>query len=233
MPSPKAICIEDLITTDDNARYLRCVALAGRQPGLRVDRAGVVLWKSDEELACELWVSADERLMLFRPEGGAAVTVSRGGRSLDVPEAKPVVLLDQDELGVGGRALRVHIHGDAPGVHPPAPLEVRPPAEPSSLRGAAQSATAAAAALALGVSLGAAGCKSSPEPIEVRQEPPVVVPPEEPDMKVKPDMKVNRPDMIIKKSTTNPPIEVRVAPPEPPAVPSPSPSSAPPVGQGP
>lgn len=219
MPTPKAICIEDLRGADDASRYLRCVALAGRQPGLRLDREGTVLWRADEELACELWVSADERLILYRPQEGAPVTVQRSGRSLEVPEEKPVVLLDQDQLQVGGRSLRVHVHGDAPAVHAPSPLEV--PAPPSGGARLAQAASATAAALALGLSLGAQGCKSGPKEIEVRAEPPEVM---TPDMTVKkPDLKINKPDMIVKKSTTNPPIEVRVAPPEPPAVPAPPP----------
>ena len=223
MPKPKAICIEDLSAADDASRYLRCVALAGRQPGLQVDRQGDLLWRSDEELACELWVSADERLICYRPDGAAPLTVQRSGRSLEVPETKPVVLLDQDQLEVGGRGLRIHIHGEAVGIHPPSPLPVQAPPRPSSLGGVAQSAAATAAALALGLSLGAAGCKSGPKEIEVRAEPPSMPEPE-PDMKAsKPDLKINKPDMIVKKSTTNPPIEVRVAPPEPPIRPAPPP----------
>jgi hypothetical protein len=58
-------------------------------------------------------VSADERLILFRRVGGGPVRVRREHRSLDVPEAKPVVLLDQDRIDVGGRSLRVHVHGPA------------------------------------------------------------------------------------------------------------------------
>ena len=224
MPTPQAICIEDLNATDPNARYLRCVALGGRQPGLRLDRGGQALWRSDEDLACELWVSADERLILYRPEDGAPVSVHRGGRALAVPAEKPVVLLDQDRLEVGDRSLRVHVHGEAPGVHAPSFLETE---APSAAASTARAATAAAAALALGLSVGAAGCKSTPEEIEVRTEPPSVAPPVEPDIQVKPDLKVNRPDMIVGKSRTKPPIEVRVAPPEPPAMPPPPPPPPP------
>jgi len=154
MPQPIAICLEDLGAQGE--RYLRCVALPGRQPGLRLDAQGVVLWKEPGE-GCELWVSADQQLILFRPEGGAEVTVARGGRSLAVPAGKPVVLLGGDELALGGRRLRVHLHGPAPAVHPPSPLEP----EPARRVGA----KAVAAALALTAALGASDCR---KPVEVR-----------------------------------------------------------------
>ena len=92
MPKPIAICIEDL-GSEPKTRYLRCVALPGRQPGLRLDKAGSVLWQSDDGVSCELWVSADERLILYRPEAKASgpVTLHRAGRSLDVPFGKSLV----------------------------------------------------------------------------------------------------------------------------------------------
>ena len=73
MPKPLAICIEDLGTRDEGRRYLRCVAVVGRRPGLRVTGAGAVIWKSDDAVACELWVSQDQRLILYRPERAAQV----------------------------------------------------------------------------------------------------------------------------------------------------------------
>jgi hypothetical protein len=56
MPKPMAICIEDL-DSQPKTKYLRCVALPGRQPGLRLDKAGSVLWQNDDGVSCELWVS--------------------------------------------------------------------------------------------------------------------------------------------------------------------------------
>ena len=117
MPKPLAICLEDPGARSAAERYLRCTAVVGRQAGLRVDGAGTVLWRSDEAVACELWVSLDDKLILYRPEGAAAVAVHRAGRVLDVPAGKPVVLVDQDEFQVGAKRLRVHVHGTAPAAY--------------------------------------------------------------------------------------------------------------------
>ncbi|MBI5499047.1 MAG: hypothetical protein HY907_02315 [Deltaproteobacteria bacterium] len=171
MPKPLAICIEDLEPRDEGRRYLRCVAVVGRRPGLRVTGAGAVIWRSDDGVACELWVSGDDKLILYRPEGAPAVVCRRAGRSLDVPAGKPVVLLDQDEFDAGGRRLRVHVHGVARVVHEPSFLPVPRPA--SGLP------KAAAAAVALSAALGAADCKKAkeePAEVEVRTEPPMVAP---------------------------------------------------------
>jgi hypothetical protein len=119
MSKPLEICIEDLHAKALGEQYLKCVALPGSQPGLRVDRRGQVLWKSEHEVACELWVSGDDQLILRRPSGAEPVRVSRAGRSLDVPFDKPVVLLDRDDVQVGGRALRVHFHGFTEAIRPP------------------------------------------------------------------------------------------------------------------
>ena len=69
LPPAHAICLEDLQARSESERYLRCVALPGRQPGLGIRADGTVLWKADAALACELWVSADERLIAYRPMG--------------------------------------------------------------------------------------------------------------------------------------------------------------------
>ncbi|MBI5502131.1 MAG: hypothetical protein HY907_17945 [Deltaproteobacteria bacterium] len=168
MSRPIAICLEDLRTGSPERRYLRCTALVGRAPGLRLDGEGAVRWRTEVGAACELWVSADDRLILYRAEGAGPVIVRRGLRSLEVPAAKPVVLLDQDEAEVGGRRLRVHVHGVAPRVH-----------EPEFLRApAARGASKVATALALGAALGAADCKKDnpaaqePPEVEVREQPP-------------------------------------------------------------
>lgn len=194
MPEPIAICIEDLGAVADTPRYISCTALAGGEPGLGLDTQGELRWlEPDVELACQLWVSADDRLILLRPHGAVAVGVSRGGRSLEVPEEKPVVLLDGDQLDLAGRRLRVHVHGPGHGVYAPEPLQ---PEEPSRLGSVAT--TAAAAALALSTALGAGGCPATPT---TRTGPDKTTTP------------VVKPDAAAPKK---PPIEVRSVPPAPP-----------------
>ena len=160
MPNPLAICIEDTDAAS-GACFLRCVALPGRQPGLRVSPEGTVLWKSDDVTACELWVSGDDRLILFRPAGAPPVRVERSGRSLDVPFDKPVVLIDQDVFQLSERTLRVHVHGAASTVRAPSPLPARR---------AVSTAARVAAVVALGAAV--AGCGKSQ--VEVRDSPPQV-----------------------------------------------------------
>lgn len=209
MPKPLAICLEDLEPGPGRPRYLRCVAVVGRAPGLRVDAGGSVLWKSDEAVACEIWVSQDEKLILYRPAGGAPVTVRREGRSLEVPEAKPVVLLDQDRFEVGTRGVRVHIHGAIDHVYAPSPLPEPVPAG---------RARAAAAVAALGAALGAADCKKTEpvEEVEVRATPPVV--PWGTDVALPSADATGLPGQdVVEASSAGPdgePIEVRVRPPE-------------------
>jgi hypothetical protein len=206
MPQPLAICLEDLDGRTTSARYLRCVAVVGRQPGLRVDEQGTVLWKSDEGAACELWVSGDDKLILYRREGAPPVLVRREGRALDAPAGKPIVLLDQDRFEVAGKRLRVHVHGRAPAVVPPSPL---PETSASSFP------RAAAAAVALGAVLGAADCKKDAEQtadVEVRTTPPSIA---EPTPDVVPSTADVGPGPITVDATTpdSEPIEIRVAPP--------------------
>jgi len=202
MSEPLAICIEDLEPRSPGTRYLRCVALPGRRPGLRIDRAGEVLWQSDENVACELCVSGDDKLILYRPEGAAPVVVRREGRWLDVPAGKPVVLLDQDHIEAGARRLRVHVHGSAPTVAAPSYLPV-----PES-RGFGR---AVAAAVALGAALGAAGCaKKQTDEQKNAPEPPrdAGVRPDAPEVPAAPPGLDGGPGI-----DTTPPVEVRVAPP--------------------
>ncbi len=166
MPQPLAICIEELGSSE--ARYIRCVALPGRQPGLRLDKTGQVLWQSDDDVSCELWVSADERLILYRPEGADSVTLDRAGRTLNVPYDKPVVVIDQDQISVGARRVRLHIHGEAPSVAAPSPLPAR--SQPLGRLARALAATAV-----IGAAVAAGGCVE--QPIEVQQAPPAVATP--------------------------------------------------------
>jgi hypothetical protein len=202
MSEPLAICIEDLEPSSPAVRYLRCVAVPGRRPGLRIDRAGAVLWRSDDDVACELCVSGDDKLILYRPEGAAPVVVRREGRWLDVPAGKPVVLLDRDRVEVGPRRLRVHVHGTARTVAAPSFLPV-----PES-RGFGRSV---AAAVALGAALGAAGCAK--KPADERQVPPVP-PPDAGTLPAAPDVPAAPPGLDGGPAIdTTPPVEVRVAPP--------------------
>jgi hypothetical protein len=164
MVKPLAICIEDLDAVSEASKYLRCVALPGLQPGLGLDEMGNVLWQAGDVLSCELWVSADDRLILYRQEGMAPVVLRRAERSLEVPHGKPVVVLDKDRIDAGPRHLRVHIHGAAASVAAPSPL---PPRSPLAGRLAQTVATAAL----LGAVASTGGCTE----VEVRETSPQIV----------------------------------------------------------
>ncbi len=157
MPEPIAICLEAMNPDAPRARYTRCVAVSGAEQGLGMSAQGEVLWRSGQPLAFELWVSADEKLILLRPAAAPPIRMARAGRFLDVPFGKPVVLLDQDEFTVAGRCFRLHVHGPAEQVHPPEPFAPRGISEVVKI----------VAAVALGAA--AAGC---PPKIDVRDHPP-------------------------------------------------------------
>jgi hypothetical protein len=226
VPKPIAICIEDLRAGSDSTRYLQCVALVGDHPGLRIDPGGEIQWQPERDARLvELCVSYDERLILFRQPGAAPVLLRREGRSLEVPVGKPVVVLDQDQLTVESRELRIHVHGEAPAVAPPSWLEMVE--APSRSRSSLLRATATA--LALGIAVGAGGCTKK---IEVRDDPPKVAPPPtKPDSKPppKPDSslppKADAGPSKADAAKKAPPIEVRPRPPRvaPPRKPPPKP----------
>ncbi len=221
-PKPIALCLEHL-ADDPTQTYLRCVALVGRQPGLRIDAQGQVLWRDDQNVACELCVSLDQHLILLRPAQGTAVQVSRAGRSLDVPAEKPVLLLDGDEISVGAQRFRVHVHGEAPTITAPSPLVWQPPSVSKKV----------AAMVALGAAV--AGCDERPRTdgsghgttsIQVRESPPTAAGVTTPvydgglDASVKPDGSAQSPATTAASSTataskpaSKPPIEVRARPP--------------------
>ena len=203
MIKPLAICIEDLNAPSKASKYLQCVALPGRQPGLRLDETGHALWFSEKAVACELWVSADNRLILYRPDDAPPVQVRRAGRSLDVPFSKPVILIDKDEVDVGARHLRIHIHGEAAAVAAPTPLVIK--------RGPFDRLAQTAAAAAV-ISTLATGC------IEVRETPPVVAAPTDTPT---PTIEIRDfpPEVVMPTDTPTPTIEVRDFPPT--ATPSP------------
>jgi hypothetical protein len=163
---PIALCLEDLAPSSRSTRYMTCVALQGGQPGLGVSASGEICWRDSEPLACELWVSADDQLILRRPSGAPGVRVQRSGRSVDAPFDKPVVLLDQDVFETVGRRLRVHVHGFTSTVAPPAPFVER------------RSMGRLAATVAIGVA--AVSCHKiescTGKVIEVRSAPPEVMP---------------------------------------------------------
>lgn len=115
---PIALCLEKLGASPDE-RYTRCTARSGRLAGLAIGTDGTILWCAPRPVACELWVSRDQRLMALRPAGAAEVRVVRAGREVLVPEEKPVVLRHHDELLFEGVRYRVHVHGTTTEVHPP------------------------------------------------------------------------------------------------------------------
>lgn len=178
MPHRIAICIEDLET--GAPRYTQCVALPPGEPGLSLDGSGAIRWgASDRGPCCALEAASDGRLVLRREAGAPSVQVHRGGRVLEVPADQPVVVLHEDLLQLGGRRLRVHVHGVAPEVVPPTPL---PPEEAGGrVVRAAATALALGAAAGLGVTVAAGGTSeagiSSPPPVEVRARPPKIARP--------------------------------------------------------
>jgi hypothetical protein len=221
MVQPIALCIEYLDTRSRADRYLCCVATPGYDVALGLDDQGAVVWRDDRRLAHELWVSADQQLMVLRRDGRGEIVVTRAGRSLSLPFDKPVVLLDCDRIDTGNRRIRVHLHGVTEHVSPPEPLEQ----ERSSL-------PTIAAAVALGASV--LGCKPSSDAGEV---PTVVMVPEAigADADARDSGKVEELDQEpseaskdageeapgasssapLPPATKKPPIEVRVRPPKP------------------
>jgi hypothetical protein len=149
---PIALCVEYLGVRSRSERYMCCVATPGYDVALGLDAGGDVVWREDARLAFELWVSADHQLMVVRRAGRPEIVVSRAGRSLSLPFDKPVVLLDCDRVEIGGRAMRVHVHGPTETVVPPEPLEPARSTRPI-----------AALATAVAISASAIGCKPSVE----------------------------------------------------------------------
>lgn len=208
MPTPLAICIEDLDAADDDGRFTSCTVLDGSQPGLTLGADGELRWQSGREPAVEFFVSLDERLILMRPHGAGPVSVHRGGRSLDVPEGKPVVLIHQDSFQLGARRFLIHVHGEAPAIVPPTPVVLEPEEEEKG-GSMGRAAKAAAGILALGAAVGISACKT----VEVREKPPKVAPAQVdkgpatpdagPDTRPSPDTRAHQPK----------PIEVRPRPP--------------------
>jgi hypothetical protein len=142
-PKPIELCLERVGSASDE-RYVRCTAQVGRELGLALGVDGRILWCEQSGVGCEIWVSADQRLMAYALAGQAPTTLYRGGRVLDLPSQHPVVLRHHDELELAGTRFRVHVHGVTDHVHAPAIVHTL-----------ARAAAAATLALAVG---GAAGC---------------------------------------------------------------------------
>lgn len=126
-PRAQAICLEQVSSPPALGQpAAQCVALPGDEPGLGLDAAGEICWqRAEADLACELFVAADGRLALMRREGAPAVRLEREGRGLELEPGKPTFVLTGDLITVGSRQLRVFLHGEAPRITPPTPVEVR------------------------------------------------------------------------------------------------------------
>lgn len=189
-PRSMAICLERVEATSPHEQYLQCVALPGNRPGLVLDASGVARWCEDVAAACELWISADEALIVLRPAGAPTVRLERAGRGLELPEGKPVELIDEDELIVGGVRHCVHVHGFT--VADSAPTWLTPAPQLAGSRGRV-GATAAALAFGAAVTLGGMSAdagKSKPKPpVLVRPMPPAPPPPPPPPKKKPPTKK--------------------------------------------
>lgn len=151
MPTAKSVCLEALDENQERSSFTRCVMLPGGEPGLALGPAGDILWQTDGPIACELYVSRDNRLILLCPDHDAFVEVRRAGRCLRVPAGKPVVLVAGDLIHVADHRYRLHVHGPARTTHRPSPLEQRARVSPAML----------AAAIALGASVAGVACADS------------------------------------------------------------------------
>jgi hypothetical protein len=231
-----ALCIEDCHPASGDLRFLRCCALTGLQPGLALTPEGIVEWRTGASAAVRLVVSLDEKLVCYREATApGGVRVHRGGRFVEVEPLKPVVLLDGDELSLGARRLRLHVHGFCAEVHSPEYYVV----PESSSSGAAR--VAAVAGIAVAGLLGVAGCDKPPPdkpvekpPIDVRDQPPAPLPPPPPPMEVRDQPPVALPpeeppppppmEPVMEPVMEPPPIEMR---PHPPVKPIPRPDDRP------
>jgi hypothetical protein len=113
------VCFERLDAPHDRDDLVRCVALPGNAPGLSLGPKGTLHWQRSTPEHCLVMVSTDRQLVLWRPMGSVPVRLCREGRSLDLPEERVVIAIDEDEIEVGTARLRVHLHGSARRIHPP------------------------------------------------------------------------------------------------------------------
>jgi hypothetical protein len=120
MAKPLALCLEELKTSGPT--YTGCVALVGDEPGLALDAYGAPLWQRGDRTSCSLWVTDQGRLVIHRQPSAPPAMLERWGRTVEISSDEPLVLVDRDKIVVGGRHLRVHIHGATDDVHPPEAL---------------------------------------------------------------------------------------------------------------
>lgn len=218
MVRPIALCIEYLDQRSRADRYMCCVATPGYDVALGLDVHGDVVWRDDVHLAYELWVSADQQLMVVRRAGTPPIEVFRAGRSLSLPFDKPVILIDCDRLTIGSRSVRVHVHGPTEAVQPPEPLATE-----------RSGRSVAALAAAVAISASAIGCKptsegASPSAVIVEPQPSATM--EAPDLdgsvqdvgpeaEAAPAVSGSASALPETLPTGKPPIEVRHRPPKP------------------
>ena len=82
MPKPIALCLEDLDAANPGERYLRCVALVGRQPSCRRAGAATVRWKDPAE-AVEVTVSAPGARFAIKGRASSVIALVREAGELD------------------------------------------------------------------------------------------------------------------------------------------------------
>jgi hypothetical protein len=122
-----SLCLESLGAPAAEARFLSCVALATGAPGLGLASDGSVCWQR-ADAAAAIEVAGDGRLMLRRIAASGPFAHVRAGRTHEPGAGTSTVLLDGDELELGGRRLRVHVHGAATSASPPFPVASATPA---------------------------------------------------------------------------------------------------------
>lgn len=118
MSKAMALSLEIVSGVGSHGEMIQCVALEKGQPGLGLSPSGVVLWQSEEQPAIELSVDENGRLVLQRHES-LRLLIIRGGRPLKVIFETPTVVLDQDEIDLFDRRLRVQLYGPSQTIHAP------------------------------------------------------------------------------------------------------------------
>ena len=72
-PRPLALCLEDLSPHAGAYRFMQCVAVPGRVPGLRIDREGAIRWLGDQDVAIRVTKAVIKKKADPREKTGAAV----------------------------------------------------------------------------------------------------------------------------------------------------------------
>jgi hypothetical protein len=120
MPTLTAICIEDLRSSEELGRFLRCVAVAEGRPGLSLSRHGSVEWEqAGADDRYRLVAGEGATLALVPAAGATGLVLRRSGREMEVTGEAPTPVLDQDEIEYAGRHLRIHVHGAAESAEAP------------------------------------------------------------------------------------------------------------------